>query len=41
VAFHNPTLEKEFLEEFLRLSPERKIPVIVEEDHVRIGFDGA
>jgi hypothetical protein len=41
VEFHNPGLEKEVLEEFLRISPDRKIPVIVEGDHVRIGFDGA
>ena len=41
MEFHNPALEKEFLEEFLRISPDRKIPVIVEGDQVRIGFDGA
>jgi glutathione S-transferase len=41
VEYHNPGLEKEFLEEFLRISPDRKIPVIVEGEHVRIGFDGA
>jgi len=40
VEFHNPALEPEGLEEFLRISPDRKIPVIVEGDHVRIGFDG-
>jgi hypothetical protein len=41
VAFHNPALEKEFLEDFLRVSPDRKIPVIVEGDRVLIGFAGA
>jgi glutathione S-transferase len=32
---------KERLPEFLRLSPDRKIPVIVEGDQVTIGFAGA
>jgi glutathione S-transferase len=41
LEFHNPALEKEFLREFLRISPDRKIPAIVEGDHVLIGFDGA
>jgi hypothetical protein len=41
VEFHNPGLEKEVLEEFLRLSPDRKIPLIVEGDQVTIGFEGA
>jgi hypothetical protein len=33
-------LEKQVLEEFLRISPDRRIPVIVEGDYVRIGFNG-
>lgn len=40
MELHNPGLEKEFLEEFLRISPDRKIPVIVKGDQVRIGFEG-
>jgi len=31
----------EVLEAFLRVSPDRKIPVIVEGDQVLIGFNGA
>jgi glutathione S-transferase len=41
VDFHNPGIEKEVLEEFLRISPDRKIPAIVEGDQVLIGFEGA
>jgi glutathione S-transferase len=40
VEFHNPVLEKDFLEEFLRISPDRRIPVIVEGNQVLIGFEG-
>ena len=38
MEFHNPAGEKEVLEEFLRISPDRKIPVIVEEDRSTSGL---
>jgi glutathione S-transferase len=32
--------EKDRLPEFLELSPERRVPVIIEGDRVTIGFEG-
>lgn len=41
MVFHNLVAAKELVPEFLRLSPDRKIPVIVEGDQVTVGFEGA
>ncbi|MBI5582903.1 MAG: hypothetical protein HY892_03680 [Deltaproteobacteria bacterium] len=41
VVYYDLTVEKDRLPEFLKFSPERRVPVIVEGDHITIGFKGA
>jgi glutathione S-transferase len=41
VIFYDLIVEKDRLAEFLKFSPERRVPVIVAGDRITIGFKGA